>query len=82
MNIVLQIESIVGRTLCIYLVCEQAPRGAVWRKGGNRKESLQLRLWNLNVCIEKVYAKCFCLAEMTSVMRHYPWHVFFNVCLH
>ena len=58
MNIVLQIESIVGRTLCIYLVCEQAPRGAVWRKGGNKKESLQLRLWNLNVCIEKVYAKC------------------------
>ena len=31
------------------------------------KESLQLRLWNLNICIEKVDAKC-CLAEMTLVM--------------
>ena len=35
MNIMLQIESMVGRTLCIYLVCEQASRGAVWRQGGN-----------------------------------------------
>ena len=59
MYIVLQIESMVRRTLCIYLVCEQASRGAVWRQGGNKKESLQLRLWNLNVCIEKVYAKCY-----------------------
>ena len=28
---------------------EQAP----WRRGWKRKESLQLRLWNLNICIEK-----------------------------
>ena len=29
MNIVLQIESIVGRTLCIYLVCVQTFQGAL-----------------------------------------------------
>ena len=29
--------------------CEQAP----WQRGRKRKESLQLRLWNLNICIEK-----------------------------
>ena len=38
-----------------------------WWRGGKRKESLQLRLWNLNICIEKVDAKCS-LAEMTLVM--------------
>ena len=27
----------------------------VIQKKGKRKESLQLRLWNLNICIEKVY---------------------------
>ena len=32
--------------------------GALWRRGGKRKESLQLRLWNLNICIEKVDTKC------------------------
>ena len=32
--------------------------GVLWRRGGKRKESLQLRLWNLNICIEKVDAKC------------------------
>ena len=31
---------------------------ALWRRGGKRKESLQLRLWNLNICNEKVDAKC------------------------
>ena len=25
-----------------------SPGGALWRRGGKRKESLQLRLWNLN----------------------------------
>ena len=29
-----------------------------WWRGGRRKESLQLRLWNLNICIKKVDAKC------------------------
>ena len=29
--------------------CEQA----LWQRGRKRKESLQLRLWNLNICIEK-----------------------------
>ena len=31
------------------VACDQA----VWRRGWKRKESLQLRLWNLNICIEK-----------------------------
>ena len=36
-----------------------------------RKESLQLHLWNLNIGIKKIYAK-FCLAEMTLVMMSLP----------
>ena len=47
------------------VACEQAVRG------GKRKESLQLRLWNLNICIEKVDAKCW-LAEMALVMTLLP----------
>ena len=39
----------------------------LWQRGGKRKESLQLHLRNLNICIEKVNAKCW-LAEMTLVM--------------
>ena len=31
------------------VACEQA----LWRRDWKRKESLQLRLWNLNICIEK-----------------------------
>ena len=27
--------------------------GVLWWQGGKRKESLQLRLWNLNMCINK-----------------------------
>ena len=45
--------------------------GALWRRGVKRKESLQLRLWNSNICIEKVDAKCR-LAEMTLVMTSLP----------
>ena len=41
--------------------------GVLWRWGGKRKESLQVRLWNLNICIKKVDAKCW-LAEMTLVV--------------
>ena len=41
--------------------------GELWRRGGKRKESLHLRLWNLNICVENVEAKCW-LAEMTLVM--------------
>ena len=48
--------------------------------GGERKESLQLCLWNLNICIEKVGAKCW-FAEMTWVMMSLPLaHVSFQ-CL-
>ena len=42
-----------------------------WRRGGKREESLQLRLWNFNICIEKVDAKCW-LAEMTLVNTSLP----------
>ena len=28
--------------------------GAIWWQGGKRKETFQLCLWNLNICIEKV----------------------------
>ena len=41
--------------------------GMLWWRGAKRKESLQLHLRNLNICIEKVNAKCW-LAEMTLVM--------------
>ena len=48
----------------------------LWRWGGKRKESLQLRLWNLNICIKKVDAKCW-LAEMTLVIMSLPFaHAF------
>ena len=40
-------------------------------RGEKRKESLQLRRWNLNICIEIVDAKCW-LAEMTFVMTSLP----------
>ena len=48
----------------------------LWPRGGKRKGSLQLQLWNLNICIKKVNAKCW-LAEMTLVMTSLPLaHVF------
>ena len=52
--------------------------GVLWQRGGKRKrkESLQLHLWNLNICFEKVDAKCW-LGEMTLVMTSLPLaHVF------
>ena len=30
-----------------------SPGGALWRRDGKRKKSMQLRLWNLNTCVEK-----------------------------
>ena len=44
------------------LLIELTP-SLLWRRGRKMKESLQLRLWNFNVCIEKVGAK-FCRWEM------------------
>ena len=32
--------------------------GVLWRWGRKRKESLQLHVWNLNICIKKVDTKC------------------------
>ena len=45
--------------------------GVLWQQGGKRKKSLQLCVWNLNIWIEKVDAKCW-LAEMTQVMMSLP----------
>ena len=45
--------------------------GVLWRQSGKRKESLQLYLWNLNICIEKVNEKCW-LVEVTLVMMSLP----------
>ena len=44
---------------------------ALWWQGGKRKESLQLHLWNLNICIKKIDPKCW-LAGMTLVMLSIP----------
>ena len=38
------------------LACWKGLRGAL--ASGQDMESLQLRLWNLNICIEKVDVKC------------------------
>ena len=71
-----------GRTQAQVAPCSRSKlSGALWWRSGKKKESLQLRLWNLNVCVEKVDTKCW-LAEMTLVMTSLPWHAFFNVCLH
>ena len=52
------------------IACEQALRGAL-AAGREKEESLQLCLWNLKICIEKLDAKCW-LAEMTLVMTSFP----------
>ena len=46
-----------------------ASKQALWGTlvAGGRKERLQLCLWNLNICVEKVSAKCW-LVEMTLLM--------------
>ena len=44
------------------VACEQA----LWRRGWKRKESLQLRLWNLNICIEKSRCEMLIVASSPS----------------
>ena len=59
------------------VVCEEA----LWRRGWKRNESLQLRVWNLNICIEK--SRCeMLMAEMTTVMTLLLLARVFNLCLH
>ena len=53
--------------------------GLLWRRDGKSKESFQQCLWNLNICIKKVDAKCL-LAEMTLVMMSLPLACFLQ-CL-
>ena len=52
--------------------------GALWRWGGKRNENLQLRLWNLNICIEKIDVKCW-LVETTLVMTSVPSFTWFSM---
>ena len=56
----------------------------LWWWGWKRKESLQLHLWNLNICIEKVDAICW-LAEvtfvMTSLLLARVFQCLFTLCL-
>ena len=59
------------------VACEEA----LWWRGWKRKESLQLRVWNLNICIEK--SRCeMLMAEMTTVMTSLLLARVFNHCLH
>ena len=58
----------------VSLACEKLS-GASWRRGGKRKESLQLRLWNLNICIEKCEDDTRNDVITLGACR-------FNVCLH
>ena len=51
---------------------------ALWQRGGKRRESLQLPLWKLNICIEKVDAKCW-FSEMTLVMTSLPSFTCFSM---
>ena len=59
----------------VYLIAwkvasEQALRGTL-SSGREKEGELATHLWNLNICIEKVDAKCW-LAEMTLVMTSLP----------
>ena len=62
----------------VSIACEQVLQG-ILTAGGKRKESLQLGLWNLNICIEK-----FNVIGRDDIGSDviYLWLVFFNVCLH
>ena len=55
----------------------------LWR--GKRKEGFQLRLWNLNICIETSLSEMLICGDDISndvVTLGFCFHVFFNVCLH
>ena len=61
--------------IMVYLIawkvaCEQALRGTL-ASGREKEGELATHLWNLNVWIEKVNAKCW-LVEMTLVMTSLP----------
>ena len=69
-----------GRQVCTKTsINKDRTFGGLWKRtfkaafslACERKESLQLHLWNLNIGIKKIYAK-FCLAEMTLVMTSLP----------
>ena len=62
------------------LACEQALQGAL-ATGRQKEGELATHLWNLNICIKIVNAKCW-LVKMTLAMTLFnSWHIFFNVCL-
>ena len=58
-NIARQLSRTLSLLLCSLpykVACQQALWGALAAE--REKDNLQLRLWNLNICIEKVDAKC------------------------
>ena len=56
----------------LWLTCEQALRATLAAGRGKERElATTVRLWNLNIYIEKVDAKCW-LAKMTLVMTSLP----------
>ena len=63
--------------MTVYIQSANKLPETLWRRGGNRKESLKLRLWNLNVCIEMLVGGDD-ISNGVITLRH----VFFNVCLH
>ena len=52
------------------VACEQGLRGTL-ASGREKEGEFATHLWNLNICMEKVNAKCW-LAEMTLVMTSLP----------
>ena len=72
---VLKLVSNTALPCLIVIACDPALRCAVAR-GGKRKGRLQLRFWNLNICMEKVDEKCW-LADMTLIMTSLPLAPFF-----
>ena len=76
-----------GRHVCTKTsINKDGTFGGLWKRtfkaafslACERKESLQLHLWNLNIGINKIYAK-FCLAEMTFVMTSLPFGTCFSM---
>ena len=59
------LRSILGIICGLGIICCWGSFAVLYRT------QLQLRLWNLNICIEKVGAKCL-LVEMTLVMTSLP----------
>ena len=57
--------------------------GGLWRQSRKRKESLELHLGNLNICIEKSRCEMLIVGDdISNDVITLNWHLCFNVCLH